>query len=135
MKSIFEIVERVDLNIQHEDFESTWIEIKNTMSKNIICGCIYRHPRSDLSEFNAYINNFLLTLDKESKGGKEVYISGDFNIDLLKLPNNSSYQDFYNSMVGHDFLPQITYPTRAVNSSSAIIDNIYSITTIAETYY
>ena len=82
-----------------------------------------RHPRSDLSEFNAYINNCLSTLDKESK---EVYISGDFNIDLLKLPNNSSYQDFYNSMVGHGFLPQITYPTRAVNSSSTIIDNIYS---------
>ena len=29
-------------------------------------------------------------------------------------------------MVGHGFLPQITYPTRAVNSSSTIIDDIYS---------
>ena len=42
MKSIFETVERVDLNIQHEDFESTWIEIKNTTSENIICG--YKTP-------------------------------------------------------------------------------------------
>ena len=29
-------------------------------------------------------------------------------------------------MVGHGFLPQVTYPTRAAKSSSTMIDNIYS---------
>ena len=34
-------LDRADLKIQDIDFESTWIEIKNKTSKNIICGCIY----------------------------------------------------------------------------------------------
>ena len=34
------IFERVDLKVQHEDYESTWGEIKNKKSKNIVVGCI-----------------------------------------------------------------------------------------------
>ena len=42
-KNAFDSIERTDLNVQHDDFESSWIEIKNKRSKNI-CGCICRHP-------------------------------------------------------------------------------------------
>ena len=44
-----------DLRQQNIHFESIWIEIKNKNSKNIICGCLYRHPRHDLSEFLEYL--------------------------------------------------------------------------------
>ena len=40
-------IERIDLNILHDEFEGTWVEIKNKHSKNIICGCIYRHPHNN----------------------------------------------------------------------------------------
>ena len=33
-----------DLSVIEDDFESLWIQIKNNKSKNIMCGCIYRHP-------------------------------------------------------------------------------------------
>ena len=33
--------------MQNIDFESGWVEIKNKNSKNIACGCLYRHPRYD----------------------------------------------------------------------------------------
>ena len=49
--------ERTDLSIQNKEFESVWIEIKNNNSKNIICGCLCRHPRYDLSEFLHYLEN------------------------------------------------------------------------------
>ena len=44
VKNAFNSIERTDLNVQHDDFESSWIEIKNKGSKYVICGCIYRHP-------------------------------------------------------------------------------------------
>ena len=40
----FDSLERSDLDINVIAFESTWIEIKNK-SKNIIIGCLYRHPQ------------------------------------------------------------------------------------------
>ena len=40
VKNAFDSIERTDVNVQHDDFESSWIEIKNKRSKNIICGCI-----------------------------------------------------------------------------------------------
>ena len=43
-------------------------------------------------------------LNKLNKENKEVFIAGDFNIDLLKYDANIKYRD--------GFLPQITQPTR-----------------------
>ena len=48
-----------------KQLESAFIEICKKSKKNIIIGCIYRHPSMDLCEFN----NELLLMD-------------DFNIDL-----------------------------------------------------
>ena len=71
--------ERHDLDISDKEFEASWIEINLKKSKNIIMGCIYRHPHStNLNEFISYFNECLSNLNKENK---EVYITGDFNID------------------------------------------------------
>ena len=114
--------ERSDLSILKGDFESTWVEIKNKKSKNIVCACIYRHPRSNLDEFHDYMERCLETLSGENK----VFILGDFNIDLLKCEKVSSYDKFYNLMTCYGYLPQIINPSRITGSSSTIIDNIYS---------
>ena len=50
----FDSFERIDLKAQTDLYECVWAEIKNNNSKNIVCGCIYRHPNylnSDISEF------------------------------------------------------------------------------------
>ena len=51
VNSDFKTHERTDLKAQTPDYESVWIEIKNDKSKNIVCGCIYRHPRYYLADF------------------------------------------------------------------------------------
>ena len=51
VKSSYDPFERHDLKIQNDTFESVWIEISNNNSKNILCGCIYRHPSYDMSDF------------------------------------------------------------------------------------
>ena len=40
-------------------FESVRIEVKNKNKNNIVCGCIYRHPTHNTSEFINYLENLL----------------------------------------------------------------------------
>ena len=67
----FNTLERSDLNINKGEFESTWIEIKNKYSKNIVCGSIYRHPHYNCDDFFQYLETCLTSLTKENK---EIYM-------------------------------------------------------------
>ena len=123
----FDSFERTDLKMQNDLVEAVWIEIKNKKSKNIVCGCIYRHPRrlaKDFDDFNKYMDS---TLDKLVKEKKEIYMCGDFNIDLLKLNEIDSHMDFYTLLTSHGLLPFITQPSRVVQSQTpSLLDNIFS---------
>ena len=119
----FDSLERIDLNIKNEEYESTWLEIKNSKSKNIITGCIYRHPHYNFEEFFKYLEN---CLEKIAKENKEVYICGDFNFDLLKIDSDSHTQNFFNLLCSYGFLPHVLQPTRVTGSSATVIDNIFS---------
>ena len=44
----FDSFERMDLKIQNDNFETTWVEIVNKLSRNIVLASIYRHPRYNL---------------------------------------------------------------------------------------
>ena len=127
--SDYDSFEREEFKIQSNLFESVWVEIKNKKSKNIVCGCIYRHPtnlRSDYNEFNKYLDK---TLNKLVSENKEIYICGDFNIDLLKINNNDygSHLEFYTLLNSHGLLPFIIQPSRVVsNQVPSLIDNIFS---------
>ena len=61
-KSDLDILERTDLNISNDDYESIWLEIKNEKSKNIICGSVYRHPHNNNDEFNNFFNYLEVSL-------------------------------------------------------------------------
>ena len=124
VKDNYNVKERHDLNICDKAFEANWIEINLKKSKNIIVGCIYRHTHStNIDEFISYFNKCLSNLNKENK---EVYISGDFNIDLLKYESNPKYREFYNLVTANGFLPQILQPTRLTDPTMTLIDNIYT---------
>ena len=87
----FDTISRTELNINNVEFESTWIEIKNKTSKNIVCGTLYRHPHYNFDVFFKYLESCLSTLAKENK---EIYISGDFNFNLLQIDSDHFTQYF-----------------------------------------
>ena len=93
----FDIIERLDLNFIHDQFESVWIEIKNKKSKNILCGAIYRHPHDTNQHFNNFLEYMESTLSKVTNENKDIYIyiCGDFNSDLLKMDQSNNYKKFY----------------------------------------
>ena len=72
---------------------------------NIIVGCICRHPKIDLIEFNHYCINALL--EKLAKEQKTVFLPGDFNVDLLKYEQHKATNEFLGSLSSNMFLPHI----------------------------
>ena len=85
---------------------------------------MYTHPTKSINYFNEkYFNEFIKNISSENKIS---YLSGDFNIDLLKIENDDSIKDFYNRLTSNLFVPHNTLPTRITSHSRTLIDNIFS---------
>ena len=56
----------------------------------------------------------------------QVFLLGDFSIDLLQYESHSYTNDFLSTMISNSFLPFIHQPTRATDHSETVIDNIFS---------
>ena len=52
-------------------------------------------------------------------------MTGDFNIDLLKIDIHANSENFLNITGFSFFLPHILQPTRITDHSSTLIDNIF----------
>ena len=75
---------RNDLNLyKSKNLESIFIEIISTNNKNIVVGCVYRHPSMDSNEFNEHCLSILNEKHLLEKN-KEIILMGDFNINLLR---------------------------------------------------
>ena len=125
INNTFNYTVRNDLRIyQKKETESIFIEIINTKGKNIIVGCIYRHPSLNPTEFvDIHIQELL---QKMSKEGKTIVLLGDFNIDLLKYDTNKDSTAFLDLMYTNFLLPYVTTPTQVTSHSETLIDNIFS---------
>ena len=123
VKSDIKADKRDDLSLCCSEFETVWIEIENSNTKNVLFCCAYRHPSSDISIFNDHIQDVISKLETENK---LIYIMGDFNIDLLKYENHTLTSDFINMITTYQLQPLILHPTRVTDHSSTLIDNIFS---------
>jgi len=115
---------RTDLNIQDDYIESIFIEIFKSalgVEKNIIVGQIYRPPNTDVTMFNEVISNALNTVSCESK---QLYLLGDFNLNLLNCEQHALTSEFLEVLYASSVFPLITKPTRVHSTSATLIDNI-----------
>ena len=112
---------RDDLSIKCDGFETVWVEVKNTNTKNFLFCCIYRHPRSDINTLILHFNTILPQVIN-----KQVFIIGDFNINSLNYDSHTPKFDFMNTLLSYNFLPCIAHPTRISNNSATVIDNIFT---------
>ena len=103
--------------------ESIFIKVLNKKQKNIIIGCVYKHPKHEVSGFT---NNFITPLlDKLSNENKDIMIMGDFNINLINYNDDKNTGNFLDTMFSQSFLPYITTPTRIIRNIETLINNIY----------
>ena len=66
---------KIRKDIQIEGIENIYIEIENKFGKNIIIGTLY-------SNINTFLERIDEQLEKISRENKNIYLMGDFNIDL-----------------------------------------------------
>ena len=77
-------------------------------------------------DFNLFLTEFHEFINILFNYGHSSYICGEFNINLLKIGIKSHYNTFFENMLSSGFYPKITLSTRICNTSSTIIDNIFS---------
>ena len=99
-----------------DDIEILSIQIKNTTKHIQIISAIYRSPNSNIDFFNDLFYNIYSTFLNN-----EIYICGDFNIDLSKCSLISNNFKYILTQLG--LTANITIPTHYSNST---IDNILS---------
>ncbi len=54
---------------------------------------------------------------------KEVIVTGDFNIDLLKVNDEHINSEYFDMLASYSFYPKMTVPTRLTNNHGKLIDN------------
>ena len=105
-----------DLNIyKTNQLESTFIEIINLQKSNIAIDC--------LDFKNNYLNQIFEILSKE---WKQIFLLGDFNINLLNYSDHQPANDFLDLLASNSFIAYILHPTRITIHSKTLIENIFS---------
>ena len=109
-------------------FESLFLEVwqKRFAKQKYIIGNVYRLPSyisDDVISFTIQYSDLLNIIRARSKF---VYVCGDYNIDLLKINSNNEYCSFYENVLSSSFAPKITLPTRICDTTSTLIDNVYT---------
>ena len=64
-------------------------------------------------------------LDKMQAENKKLFLSGDFNFDLLNLENNET-SHFFETMMSCQLMPSIILPTKINAKKDTVIDNIFT---------
>ena len=71
-----------------------------------------------MMEFNS-------TLLEHHTNSQNVYMCGDYNVDLLKLNSIPFNEIYFDNVLSAGYIPKITHPTR-LSENSTLIDNIFT---------
>ena len=94
---------------EEKELEPIFIETLQKTSKNVIFGCIYRHPCMYPIEFN---DLFLKSLTERltNENDKEVILLGVFNNDLIKSNSNANASEFFDIIYSRNLLISLHPP-------------------------
>ena len=93
-----------------------------TNKKKSIRGVVYRqHDKAD--DFLNYLSS---SIELYSSRNRNIYLMGDFNIDLLKFESCSYSKELLELTQSFSLLPAVDKPTRVYGNSATLIDNIFS---------
>ena len=115
--SVYTIIEKCS----NEAFQALWVELHLPKHANIICGVVYRQHNSP-ELFQEYFDR---TIEKLCASGKQIFLMGDFNINLLRFHDCKCAQNFILSLQSFNLTPTIDKPTRVHHNSYSLIDNIF----------
>ena len=107
-------------DLQTENTEGIWIEVKLHKQKPFIVGYLYRPPSSPQS-WNVEIEK---NIEKIYLEDKEVILFGDFNYNYI---NSETTNSLWNKILNTFNSQQLVLePTRVTSNTSTITDHVYS---------
>ncbi len=107
-------------------WEYVFIEITDpnaTKDPPIVLGNVYRPPKCSRAELDEFLEEFNNILSVHQYNGRNVYIAGDFNLDMISVNEVPFIADYIDTILSAGYIPTITLPTRLSNKST-LIDNI-----------
>ena len=102
-----------------EVIEQLWLEIKTDREKNAV-GVIYKPPTFNTELFLNELEDTLILL---TPSVKNILLTGDFNINLLNIPN-PVVDNFYSVLETFNLKQIIEVPTRVTEISESLLDLI-----------
>ena len=104
-------------DLESDEVECMWIELKPPQRSSLFVGFLYRNPAATFE----WYDHFLYMFDRVCDRNPDVLLMGDFNIDFLKP--HPAWESTTTALGLHQL---VTSPTRVTSSSSTLIDHIYS---------
>ena len=107
-------------------WEGLFIKIKNeSIKKYVNIGNVYRPPRNTNFFYQKFISEIKNCLYFFGNNNQETLITGDFNINLLRVNEKRIFSEFYDTLASFSYLPLITLPTRISDTSATLIDKLF----------
>ena len=110
--------------MHEKEVESIYAEIRAKNGKNSVIGSLYRVPNTCEENLIQHIDETVNKLNSE-KEKKELILGMDQNVDLLKRKRHEATGKFLDTILSLKLWPVITRPTRIIQQSATLIDNIY----------
>ena len=117
---------RQDLSLMESHIEILFIEVQkefNGTNKDCLIAVVYRPPNTDLGAFNNSLTQILQNLNMQNK---DVYIMGDFNVNILDTKNHIPSEEFIENFYSFGLFPLINKPTRVTCNTATLIDNVFT---------
>ena len=112
------------------DYLCVEISHHSKASKKYILCDLYRLPGGNVDEFRLFSDEFSSFLTSMKQLKHATFVTGDFNIDLLKIDTNAHFNSYFDRIIAKGFFPRITLPTRLSATSNyttnTLIDNIFT---------
>ena len=86
-----------------------------------LCDVAYGPPNGDPNEIENYFKNII---SKWEITNKELFLVGEFNINVLDFNERKMVQNFVDLMFQHGLIPTINKPTRVTRNTATAIDHI-----------
>jgi exonuclease III len=123
-KDIYRAVQIPELSVMEDSLETVFIDF-SVGSSNYLVGNVYRPPAADFDKFLIILSDLLKYICTHYKSHR-VFISGDFNVDLLKVNDSRYHLRYYSMMSSYGYMPKILRPTRVTERSATLIDQIWT---------
>ena len=107
------------MEITGDGIESCWVEITREKEKNIVIGCIYKHPSTDCAKLHNALKEQLSNLNNKSK---EVFVLGDININFLNYNRDNKTSDYLDMLLDLGYMPLRSQKLRVYNRPYCNVD-------------